>query len=170
MTDDGWFRTGDIGELDDKGFLRITDRKKDLIKTSGGKYIAPSHIEGMFKAICPFTSQAVIVGQARNFCTLLISLDPDAIAGWAKGGPLEGKPYGEIVADPSTHEMVAGFVAQLNEKLNRWETVKKFTILPRDLSIEHGELTPSLKVKRKGVESNFKNEIDGMYAGSVAEI
>jgi long-chain acyl-CoA synthetase len=170
MTEDGWFRTGDIGELDAQGFLRITDRKKDLIKTSGGKYIAPSHIEGLFKAICPFTSQALIIGQARNFCTLIVTLDPDAIAGWAKGGPLEGKPYAEIVTSDAAREMVAGFVAQLNEKLNRWETVKKFTILPRDLSIEEGELTPSLKVKRKGVESNFKSEIENMYAGAVAEI
>jgi long-chain acyl-CoA synthetase len=170
MTEDGWFRTGDIGELDDKGFLRITDRKKDLIKTSGGKYIAPSHIEGLFKALCPFTSQALIVGQARNFVTLLITLDPDAIAAWAKETPLAGKPYEEIVSSDAAREMVGGFVAQLNEKLNRWETVKKFTILSRDLSIEHGELTPSLKVKRKGVEGNFKNEIEEMYAGSVAEI
>jgi long-chain acyl-CoA synthetase len=170
MTEDGWFRTGDIGELDDKGYLRITDRKKDLIKTSGGKYIAPSHIEGQFKALCPFTSQALIVGQARNFVTLLITLDPDAIAAWAKETPLAGKPYEEIVSSDAAREMVGGFVAQLNEKLNRWETVKKFTILPRDLAIEHGELTPSLKVKRKGVETNFKNEIEEMYAGSVAAI
>ena len=98
FTEDGWFRTGDIGELDEDGFLRITDRKKDLIKTSGGKYVAPSHIEGMFKSICPYTSQAVVIGQARNFCTMLITLDPDAIAEWAAGGPLEGKSYEEIVA------------------------------------------------------------------------
>ena len=81
-----------------EGYLTITDRKKDLVKTSGGKYIAPSHIEGMFKAVCPYTSQAVVVGQARNFVTMLISLDEDAIKGWAAGGPLDGKPYAEIVA------------------------------------------------------------------------
>ncbi len=86
LTADGFFRTGDIGELDADGYLRITDRKKDLIKTSGGKYVAPSHIEGMFKAICPYTSQALVVGQARNFCTMLVTLDPDAIAAWAAGG------------------------------------------------------------------------------------
>ena len=86
FTEDGFFRTGDIGELDADGYLRITDRKKDLIKTSGGKYVAPSHIEGMFKAICPYTSQALVVGQARNFCTMLVTLDPDAIAAWAAGG------------------------------------------------------------------------------------
>src|SRR3712207_2935301 len=98
FTEDGFFRTGDIGELDADGYLKITDRKKDLVKTSGGKYIAPSHIEGMFKAVCPYTSQAVVVGQARNFVTMLISLDPDAIAAWAAGGPLAGKPHAEIVA------------------------------------------------------------------------
>ena len=100
FTEDGFFRTGDIGELDADGYLRITDRKKDLVKTSGGKYVAPSHIEGMFKAICPYTSQAVVIGQARNYCTMLVTLDPDAIRGWAAGGPLDGQDYAEIVASP----------------------------------------------------------------------
>ncbi|GGQ51715.1 AMP-dependent synthetase/ligase [Couchioplanes azureus] len=170
FTEDGFFRTGDIGELDADGFLRITDRKKDLVKTSGGKYIAPSAIEGMFKAVCPYTSQAVVVGQARNFVTMLISLDEDAIASWAAGGPLEGKPYAEIVAAPETEKMIADFVQELNGKLNRWETVKKFAILPRDLSIEHGEITPSMKIKRRSVESNFAEQIDKMYAGTLAQI
>src|SRR5262249_50720145 len=82
FTEAGWFKTGDIGELDAEGYLKITDRKKDLIKTSGGKYVAPSYIEGTFKALCPYVSQAVVVGQARNFCTMVITLDPDAITGW----------------------------------------------------------------------------------------
>ncbi|MDG4827038.1 long-chain fatty acid--CoA ligase [Asanoa sp. WMMD1127] len=170
FTDDGFFRTGDIGEISEDRYLKITDRKKDLVKTSGGKYIAPSHIEGLFKAICPYTSQAIVVGQARNFCTMLITLDPDAIAAWAAGNELAGKPYAEIVASPQAHEMVAGHVAELNTKLNRWETIKKFAILPRDLTIEDGEITPSLKVKRRGVEANFKTEIDKMYEGTLAEI
>ncbi|GIJ52014.1 AMP-dependent synthetase [Virgisporangium aliadipatigenens] len=170
FTEDGWFRTGDIGELDSDGYLRITDRKKDLIKTSGGKYVAPSHIEGMFKSVCPLTSQAVVIGQARNFCTMLITLDPDALAQWASGGPLEGKSYPELVAAPEVHAVVDGYVQELNGRLNRWETVKKFRILPRDLSIEDGELTPSLKVKRKAVETAFAGEIDKMYAGSVANV
>src|SRR6201999_4148400 len=97
FTEDGYFRTGDIGELDDAGYLRITDRKKDLIKTSGGKYVAPTHLEGMFKAICPYTSQALVIGQSRNYCTMIVTLDPDAIVSWAAGGPLEGRPYAEIV-------------------------------------------------------------------------
>jgi long-chain acyl-CoA synthetase len=170
FTEDGWFRTGDIGEIDSGGFLRITDRKKDLIKTSGGKYVAPSYIETTFKSICPYVSQAVVIGQARNYCTMLVTLDPDAIAGWTAGGPLEGKPYAEVAASPEARELVDGYVKELNERLNRWETIKKYAILPRDLSIEDGELTPSLKIKRKGVEASFKPEIDKLYAGALAEI
>ncbi|NJP32337.1 AMP-dependent synthetase/ligase [Micromonospora thermarum] len=170
FTEDGFFRTGDIGTLDERGYLRITDRKKDLVKTSGGKYIAPSHIEGMFKATCPYTSQAVVIGQARNYCTMLVTLDPDAIKGWAAGTPLEGRSYAEIVSSPEAQAMVDEYVAQLNTKLNRWETIKKATILPRDLTIEDGEITPSLKIKRRGVEKNFAAEIDKMYEGTLAEI
>ncbi|MFJ1537193.1 AMP-dependent synthetase/ligase [Micromonospora chalcea] len=170
FTEDGFFRTGDIGTLDDDGYLRITDRKKDLVKTSGGKYVAPSHIEGMFKAVCPYTSQAVVIGQARNYCTMLVTLDPDAIKGWAAGTPLEGSDYTTIVTSPQAREMVEGYVAELNAKLNRWETIKKVTILPRDLTIEDGEVTPSLKIKRRSVETNFASEIDKMYEGTLAEL
>jgi long-chain acyl-CoA synthetase len=170
LTEDGWLRTGDIGTVDSDGYLTITDRKKDLVKTSGGKYIAPSAIEGMFKAICPYTSQAVVIAQSRNFCTLLVTLDPDGITEWAKGGPLSGKPYEEIVTSAEAEAMVAGYVDELNGKLNRWETIKKFTILPRDLSVETGELTPSMKVKRKGIETNFAEAIDKMYADAIAKI
>ncbi|MBC9003916.1 AMP-dependent synthetase/ligase, partial [Micromonospora aurantiaca (nom. illeg.)] len=170
FTEDGFFRTGDIGTLDADGYLRITDRKKDLVKTSGGKYVAPSHIEGMFKAVCPYTSQAVVIGQARNYCTMLVTLDPDAIKGWAAGTPLEGSDYTTIVTSPQAREMVEGYVAELNAKLNRWETIKKVTILPRDLTIEDGEVTPSLKIKRRSVETNFASEIDKMYEGTLAEL
>ncbi|MEV1330180.1 long-chain fatty acid--CoA ligase [Micromonospora costi] len=170
FTEDGFFRTGDIGTLDEQGYLRITDRKKDLVKTSGGKYIAPSHIEGMFKAICPYTSQAVVIGQARNYCTMLVTLDPDAIRGWAAGTELEGRDYSAIVSSPQAQAMVQGYVDELNGKLNRWETIKKVTILPRDLTIEDGEITPSLKIKRRGVEANFAAQIDRMYEGTLAEL
>ncbi|MGA5300669.1 AMP-dependent synthetase/ligase [Nucisporomicrobium flavum] len=170
FTEDGFFRTGDIGELDADGYLKITDRKKDLVKTSGGKYIAPSAIEGMFKAVCPYTSQAVVIGQARNFVTMLISLDEDAIITWAAGGALAGKSYSEIVAAPETEKLVAGYIEELNGKLNRWETVKKFAILPRDLSIEQGEITPSMKIKRRSVETSFAEQIDKMYAGSLVQM
>jgi long-chain acyl-CoA synthetase len=170
FTPDGYFKTGDIGEVDADGFLKITDRKKDLIKTSGGKYIAPSHIEGQFKAICPYASQVIVIGQARNYVTMIVTLDPDAIGGWVAGGPLQGKSYGAIVASPEAEQMVAGYVKELNQRLNRWETIKRFTILPRDLSVENGELTPSLTVKRRVVESRHADDIEKMYAGSMAEI
>jgi long-chain acyl-CoA synthetase len=169
FTPDGWFRTGDIGELDADRYLRITDRKKDLFKTSGGKYIAPSRIEGMFKAICPYVSQAVVVGQARNYCTLLVTLDPDAITSWTAGGPLAGRPYPEIAVSAEAESMVAGYVEELNGKLNRWETIKKFAVLPRDLSIEEGEITPSMKIRRGQVEARFAGTIDRLYEGAVAQ-
>jgi long-chain acyl-CoA synthetase len=101
---------------------------------------------------------------------MLITLDPDAVKAWAAGGPLDGRSYEEIVTAPETGEMVAGYVKELNAKLNRWETIKKFTILRRDLTIEHGEITPSMKIKRRGVEANFAAEIDKMYAGTLAEM
>ncbi|GHJ44913.1 AMP-dependent synthetase [Catellatospora sp. TT07R-123] len=170
FTEDGFFRTGDIGELDGAGYLKITDRKKDLVKTSGGKYIAPSHIEGLFKALCPYTSQVLVIGNSRNYCSMLVTLDPEAIIGWAAGGPLEGKSYAEIVGSAEAKAMVSGHIDELNAKLNRWETIKKFTILPRDLTIESGEITPSLKLKRRTVETNFASEIEKMYEGSLVEI
>ncbi|MFG3316889.1 AMP-dependent synthetase/ligase [Streptomyces sp. NPDC048171] len=163
---DGWFHTGDIGELSADGYLRITDRKKDLIKTSGGKYIAPAEVEGQFKAVCPYVSNILVHGADRNFCTALISLDEIAIAEWAKENGLEGKPYAEIVAAPVTVEMVDGYVKQLNEGLQRWQTIKKFRLLPRDLDVEHGEITPSLKLKRPVVEREYKHLIEEMYEGS----
>jgi long-chain acyl-CoA synthetase len=168
FTPDGFFRTGDIGELDKDGYLRITDRKKDLIKTSGGKYVAPTHIEGLFKGLCPYVSQVVVIGQARNYCTMVLTLDPDAAAGWAKGGPLEGKSIDAISASSQAQEMIESYIKELNDRLNRWETIKKFTILPRDLSVEQGELTPSMKVKRKAVETHFTDDIEKMYAGTIA--
>ncbi|HLL32865.1 MAG TPA: long-chain fatty acid--CoA ligase [Streptomyces sp.] len=163
---DGWFHTGDIGELSADGYLRITDRKKDLFKTSGGKYIAPTEIEGSFKAICPYVSNILVHGADRNFCTALIALDEVAILGWAKENGLEGKSYAEIVAAPQTVAMVDGYVKQLNDGLQRWQTIKKFRLLPRDLDIEHGEITPSLKLKRPVVEREYKHLIEEMYEGT----
>ncbi|MGW5085959.1 AMP-dependent synthetase/ligase [Streptomyces sp. 067-1] len=166
LESDGWFHTGDIGELSPDGYLRITDRKKDLIKTSGGKYIAPAEVEGQFKAVCPYVSNILVHGADRNFCTALIALDEVAITEWAKENGLEGKPYAEIVAAPATVEMLDGYVKQLNEGLQRWQTIKKFRLLPRDLDVEHGEITPSLKLKRPVVEREYKNLIEEMYEGS----
>ncbi|HXU96880.1 MAG TPA: long-chain fatty acid--CoA ligase [Jiangellaceae bacterium] len=162
FTDDGWFRTGDIAELD-RGYIRITDRKKDLIKTSGGKYVAPQKIEVIFKAVSPYASQIVVHGDGRNYCTALITLDPDAIASWAEHNDLAGTPYPDLVATVQVHELVQGNVNELNARLERWETIKKFEILPQDLSVEEGDLTPSLKVKRRVVEKKYADTLDRMY-------
>ncbi|MDI2127448.1 AMP-dependent synthetase/ligase [Yinghuangia seranimata] len=164
---DGWLHTGDIGEIDGHGSLRITDRKKDLIKTSGGKYVAPSDIEGRFKGLCPYVSNILVLGNNRNFCTALITLDADALAGWAAGNGLGDLAYPELVAAPQVRTLIEGYVEQLNTDLQRWQTIKKFEVLPRDLSVETGELTPSLKVKRVVVERTYSGLIDGMYEGTL---
>ncbi|MFJ6444725.1 AMP-dependent synthetase/ligase [Streptomyces sp. NPDC091649] len=166
LESDGWFRTGDIGEVDKDGYVRITDRKKDVFKTSGGKYVAPSEIEGRFKAVCPFVSNILVIGDGRNFCSALIALDETTITSWAASQGLGDRAYAEIVTSPQAHELINGFVQQVNVDLQRWQTVKKFTVLPRDLDIEHGELTPSLKVKRPVVEREYAEVIDGMYEGA----
>ena len=163
INDEGWLHTGDIGELSDDGYLKITDRKKDLFKTSGGKYIAPSAIESQFKAVCPYAGQFLVHGNERNFCVALITLDPEAIEGWAAENGLGGKSYEEIVTAQATRDMVEGYVEKLNARLNRWESIKKWILLDHDLSVESGELTPSMKVKRKVVESNYRDEIDALY-------
>ncbi|MEU6295494.1 AMP-dependent synthetase/ligase [Streptomyces erythrochromogenes] len=166
LESDGWLHTGDIGELSPDGYLRITDRKKDLIKTSGGKYVAPAEIEGRFKAICPYVSTIVVHGADRNFCSALIALDEPSILGWAAENGLEGRTYKEVLAAPETDRLIETYVQTLNEGLQRWQTVKKFRILPRDLDVEHGDLTPSLKLKRPVVEREFKHLIEEMYEGS----
>jgi long-chain acyl-CoA synthetase len=163
LTDDGWLRTGDKGELDADGFLRITGRIKELFKTSGGKYIAPPAIESKFKAICPYAGQFVVFGSERNFCVALITLDPDALAGWAKENDVSGD-YAEIVASDACEKMVQGYVEELNRHLNRWETIKKWQLLDHDLSVDSGELTPSMKVKRNVVETNYADLIDSFYS------
>ena len=168
--DGRWLRTGDIGEVDGDGHLRITDRKKDLIKTSGGKYVAPQSIEGQLKAICPYVSQVLVHGNARNFCTALVTMDAEAIAGWAKDNGLDGAPYATLVGHERVNALVQGYVDQLNKGLAKFETIKKFAVLPADFAIETGELTPSLKVKRKAVEARYKDVLDGFYAGAMAGV
>ncbi|MFE7977177.1 AMP-dependent synthetase/ligase [Streptomyces shenzhenensis] len=166
LESDGWFHTGDIGELSPDGYLTITDRKKDLIKTSGGKYIAPAEVEGRFKAVCPYVSNILVHGADRNFCTALIALDEPAIMAWAKENGLADTSYADVVAAPATVALIDGYVKELNEGLQRWQTIKKFRLLPRDLDVEHGEITPSLKLKRPVVEREYQHLIDEMYAGA----
>ena len=157
---DGWLHTGDIGNLDARGFLRITDRKKDLFKTSNGKHVAPSAIESIFQGVCPYASQLIVEGEGRTFVSALVTLDPDAMAGWAAENGMAGVPYAELVSSPAVRQLVQGYVDELNHS----ERIKKFVILDRDLSIDSGDLTPSMKLKRKVVAGKYKNELDALYA------
>ncbi|WP_372729096.1 long-chain fatty acid--CoA ligase [Nocardioides sp.] len=163
FTEDGWLRTGDKGSLDADGFLTITGRIKDLFKTSGGKYIAPTSIESKFKAICPYTSQFMVFGAGRNYCVALVTLDPDAMETWAAENDMAGASYTDIVRSDKVKAMIGEYVDQLNARLNRWETIKKWELLDHDLTIESGELTPSMKVKRNVVEENNQARIAAFY-------
>jgi len=160
---DGWFHTGDIGEFDAEGFLRITDRKKDLIKTSGGKYVAPQKIENLLK-LQPHVSQAVLIGDNRKYCVALVTLEAEEVSRWAKTRGIEVDGPEAQAAHPAVRELIEGEVAEVNRELASYESVKYFRILPRDLSTETGELTPSLKVKRKVVAERYRREIEEMYA------
>ena len=163
-TADGWLHTGDEGRLDSDGFLFITGRKKELFKTSGGKYVAPPHIEGTFKGISALTSQILVHGNERNFCSALITLDPDNVAEWAAHHGMEGKTYKEVVSSPEMNAVVQEQIDELNSKINKWETIKRFAILDHDLTVDSGEITPSRKVKRNVVEKNNKELLDSFYA------
>ncbi|MGO9030247.1 AMP-dependent synthetase/ligase [Mycobacterium sp.] len=163
FTEDGWLRTGDEGRLDDEGFLSIIGRIKDMFKTSGGKYIVPPAIEEKFIALCPYASQFLVFGEARNFCVALIALDADVTASWAADQGLTGATYEELVELQAVRDMIAEYVGRLNTELNRWETIKKWALLERDLTVEGGELTPSLKVKRAVVAERNKELLDSFY-------
>ena len=164
FTDDGWLRTGDLGIIDADGFLTVTGRIKEMFKTSGGKYIAPPAIEAKFMAMCPYVSQFMVFGEARNFCVALIALDADLMSAWAAENGLDGATYKELVNAPAVGEMIDEYMAKLNGGLNRWETIKKWVLLDHDLSIERGELTPSLKVKRSVVAEHNKHMLDAFYS------
>ncbi|MFM8598884.1 MAG: AMP-dependent synthetase/ligase [Mycobacterium sp.] len=161
---DGWFHTGDIGELDADGYLKITDRKKDLFKTSQGKYVAPSAIAAAFGGICPVVSELVVYGEGRPYAVALVGLDPDAIKAWAAKNGLGGKSFAEITRDPKTRELIGGYIDQLNAGLNNWEQIKKFSIIERELSIDAGDFTPSMKLRRKAVVTSFADELESLYA------
>ena len=160
---DGWLRTGDKGSLDADGFLTITGRIKEVFKTSGGKYIAPSAIEAAFKAVCPAASALLVFGSDRHYCVALVALDPDALAEIAASEGLAGRSYAELVRTPEVREVVRACVEQLNAGLNRWETIKRWDLLDHDLSIDSGEMTPSMKVKRGQVEDTYRHLIEALY-------
>jgi long-chain acyl-CoA synthetase len=167
---DGWFHTGDVGELDGDGFLRITDRLKDLIKTSGGKYVAPQSIEITFKAVCPYVSEIVVYGEGRPYCTALVALDPEAIASWAGDNGLSHLAFAELAASEQVRALIAGYVEQANSRLPRWETVKRFAVLPRELVVAEGDLTPSLKLKRRVVVARHRDLLDSLYDETPASV
>ncbi|WP_063053955.1 AMP-dependent synthetase/ligase [Nocardia arthritidis] len=160
---DGWFRTGDIGEIDADGYLHITDRKKDLFKTSQGKYVAPSAIAATFKGMCPYAAEFIICGETRPYCVALVGLDAQSITEWAAKHGLAGKTLAEIARDEKTHDVIAAYVDQLNTQLNRWEQIKKFDIIDHELSVVAGDLTPSMKLRRKIVVENLADSIDALY-------
>jgi long-chain acyl-CoA synthetase len=167
---DGWLLTGDIGEIDPDGFLKITDRKKDLIKTSGGKYVAPQALESRLKALCPYVSQVLVHGNARNFCSALVTLDSEAIPGWAVDHELGGRSLEQLSKEPAVVAMVQAAVDTMNSELPSYSTLKKFAVLPAEWSVDSGELTPSLKVKRKVIESNYGDVLEGFYAGALKSL
>ncbi|XVS62578.1 AMP-dependent synthetase/ligase [Actinosynnema sp. CA-299493] len=144
---DGWLHTGDIGELDEAGRLRITDRKKELIKTSGGKYVAPQAVEGLVKAGSPYIGNVLVHGDGRNYCVALVTIDADLAP-----------------ADLDADAEVARAVSAANEKVARHETIKKFAVLPKDFSVDDGTLTASLKMRRKEIEGRYKDVLDGLYS------
>ncbi|MEZ4316769.1 MAG: long-chain fatty acid--CoA ligase [Myxococcota bacterium] len=161
--EDGWFRTGDLGELDGDGFLRITGRIKELIITSGGKNIAPARIESAVKARCPIVQEVVMVGDRRSFCTALVTLDAEAVGTWAAE---RGKPVDlpSLSGDPEVRAEISAAVAAVNATLASFETVKDFVVLDRELTLEAGELTPSQKVRRSVVVARYGSLLDRFYA------
>jgi long-chain acyl-CoA synthetase len=162
--EDGWLHTGDIGELDDQGRLTITDRKKELIKTSGGKYVAPTYLEGRIKAACPYLSHVFVHGDRRNYCTALVTLDMDVARPWAESEGLPTDPE-QLRTHPRMREEVQKAIDAVNAGQASYSTIKKFEILSQDFTVETGELTPSLKVKRKAVEERYGDILDSFYEG-----
>jgi long-chain acyl-CoA synthetase len=159
---DGWLHSGDIGEIDEDGFLTITDRKKDLIVTAGGKNVAPQRVEKTL-GTSRYISQVVACGDRRKFITALITLDAANIGTWAEANGLGEKSTEELSREPKVRELIEAEVAERNRELASFESVKKFHILPEDLSIESGDLTPTLKVRRKVVYEKHRDVLEGMY-------
>jgi long-chain acyl-CoA synthetase len=160
--DDGWFATGDIGTLDEEGFLRITDRKKDLIVTSGGKNIAPQNLENLLKTD-RYISHTMIYGERRNYLTAILTLDLEEITRYARDAGLSYHHPEELAAHPQIRQLIEQRVAHFNQHLASYETIKKFIIAPTDFTQEGGELTPTLKIKRKVIIQKYQTQLDQLY-------
>lgn len=163
FTDDGWFRTGDIGTIDSEGFLTITDRKKELLKTSGGKYIAPQPIEQLIKA-SRFVNQVVLIGNERKFPAALIVPDWERLESYARLKGLEATTHEELCRHPRIIDLFERQIASVTPDLAQYERVKRIALLPHELTIESGELTPTLKVKRRVIDEKYRDVIDRLYA------
>jgi len=163
IDDDGWLRTGDVGELDSDGFLRITDRKKDIIITTGGKNISPSEIENRLK-VSPYVREAVVIGDRRKYVTALIGIELDTVGNWASRRGLAYTTYADLSAKDEVRRLVDEVVQSANAELAQVERIKRFTLISKELDHEDGELTATQKVKRRALEQRFETEIEAMYA------
>lgn len=157
-----YFKTGDIGEIDAQGFLKITDRKKDLIKTAGGKFVAPQKLEGLLK-LNKYVSNVLVHGDKKKYIVVLLTLNPERVKEYATQQMISYSKFEELAVHPKIKDLMRNAVAQANSSLASFETIKNFAILPQDFTIETGELTPSLKVKRKFCDQKFEKEIKSLY-------
>ncbi|HYU97775.1 MAG TPA: hypothetical protein VE977_03060, partial [Pyrinomonadaceae bacterium] len=162
FTEDGWFKTGDIGRIDEDGFLHITDRKKELFKTSGGKYIAPQPIEQMIKG-SRFVNQVVLIGNGRKFPAALIVPDWERVESYAQLKGIKEKRHAELCRHARIIDLFQRQIDGLTTELAQYERVKKVALLENELTIEGGELTPTLKVKRRIVDEKYRDAIDRLY-------
>lgn len=160
---DGWFHTGDIGVLDEDGYLSITDRKKDLMKTSGGKYVAPVKVETVIAATIPYVSQVVAVGDGRKYISALLTMDRDNLAKWAARKGLSELSYEELTQRPELRDTLQRFLNSANAKLERWETVKRFAVLPTEFSVDDGGVTPNMKIRRKVIAERYADVVETLY-------